>query len=331
MKLQSVSLKEKGEIWVRDQIANDPSIWGLGDVILKDKERRQPQGGRLDLLLQDQDPDELLRYEVELQLGPTDESHIIRTIEYWDVERKRYPQYEHVAVIVAEDIVGRFLNVISLFNGTIPLIALKMTGYKVGDEYALTFVKVLDVVTYGLVEEDEPTAEPADRAYWESKSSKRSLEMIDRLLQLVNQVEPKAQANYVKRYIGLKIDGSPFNFVSFIPKKAHVIVNLKLPSSEEVDALIDDAGFGDLENISAGEERSRQETYSERRPRSPSTPVNGLAERSGSEAYQRRPTSRQLSSGDAGSSFLNGLVERCKHTCAVWTPLLHFLAVNSLQ
>ena len=30
-----------------------------------------------------------------------DESHIIRTIEYWDIERRRYPQYEHVAVIVA--------------------------------------------------------------------------------------------------------------------------------------------------------------------------------------------------------------------------------------
>ena len=48
------------------------------------------------------------------------ESHIIRTIEYWDIERKRYPQYEHCAVLVAEDITSRFLNVISLFNGTIP-------------------------------------------------------------------------------------------------------------------------------------------------------------------------------------------------------------------
>ena len=27
-------------------------------------------------------------------------SHIIRTIEYWDIERRRYPAYEHVAVLV---------------------------------------------------------------------------------------------------------------------------------------------------------------------------------------------------------------------------------------
>jgi hypothetical protein len=64
--------------------------------------------------------------EVELQLGSTNETHIIRTIEYWDIECKRYPQYDHCAVIIAEEITSRFLNVISLFNGALPLIALQM-------------------------------------------------------------------------------------------------------------------------------------------------------------------------------------------------------------
>ncbi len=75
-------------------------------LVLRDSERPQTGAGRLDLLLQDADASR--RYEVEIQLGKTDESHVIRTIEYWDVERKRYPQYEHVAVIVAEDITSRF-------------------------------------------------------------------------------------------------------------------------------------------------------------------------------------------------------------------------------
>jgi len=70
------------------------------------------------VVLQDSETNQ--RYEVEIQLGATDESHIIRTIEYWDIERKRYPQYDHCAAIVAEDITSRFLNVISLFNGFIP-------------------------------------------------------------------------------------------------------------------------------------------------------------------------------------------------------------------
>ena len=93
----------------------DTSLLGLGDFLVRDVERRQPRAGRLDSLLSE--PQTATRYEVEIQLGPTDEAHIIRTIEYWDLERRRYPQYEHVAVIVAEDITSRFLNVISLFNG----------------------------------------------------------------------------------------------------------------------------------------------------------------------------------------------------------------------
>ena len=93
---KEISLKdhpELNEAWLQEVIANKPEILGLGDLIVKDKERIQPSGGRLDLLLQD--VESLKRYEMEIQLGKTDESHIIRTIEYWDIERKRYPQYEH--------------------------------------------------------------------------------------------------------------------------------------------------------------------------------------------------------------------------------------------
>lgn len=140
------------EKWVQEIIANDPSILGLGDLILKDKERIHPKAGRLDLLLQD--PDSERRYEVEIQLGKVDESHIIRTIEYWDIEKKRYPQYDHCAVIIAEDITNRFLNVINIFNGAIPLIAIKMEAFKNENDYWLNFTTVLNEVSLGLVEED---------------------------------------------------------------------------------------------------------------------------------------------------------------------------------
>jgi hypothetical protein len=248
VKLQTISLKRTdnlNEKWVQDQIADDPTILGLGDVIVKDKERMQPSAGRLDLLLQD--PESLKRYEVEIQLGATDESHIIRTIEYWDIERKRYPQYEHAAVIIAEEITSRFLNVIQLFNGAIPLIALKMTAYKVGDQYALTFVKVLDEMTYGLVDEDEPVAEPTDRAFWETKATKKTLALTDELLtKMVRVAEPKAVLKYNKHYIGLGVDGAPLNFISFIPKKGHVIVSFRLPHEQDIDSLIDEAAIEKL-------------------------------------------------------------------------------------
>lgn len=244
MKLEAISISRSAELsekWVQDQIAEDPSILGLGDLVLKDKERIQPSAGRLDLLLQD--PETLKRYEVEVQLGATDESHLVRTIEYWDIERKRYPQYEHAAVIVAEDITSRFLNVIQLFNGSIPLIAIKMTAYKVGEEYALTFVTVLDEMSLGLVDEDEPVAEPTDRDFWRAKGSEQSLMCMDSLLSLVQEVEPRASLKYNKHYIGIEVDGFARNFVTFIPRKVYVIMTFKLPRTDETDQTLSESGL----------------------------------------------------------------------------------------
>jgi hypothetical protein len=236
VKLEAVSLAEAGvtEKQVQDQIRATPSILGLGELEVRDYERVQPRAGRLDLLLVD--PDTLKRHEVEIQLGATDESHIIRTVEYWDIERKRYPQYEHVAVIVAEDITSRFLNVIQLFNGTIPLIALKMSAYKVGNDYALTFVRVVDERTLGLVGVDEPTDEPADRASWEEYAGKQRLAETDELLNLVREVQPKAALKYTKNYIGIQLDGVSRNFVTFIPYKTRVNVRFTL-SKEQGDQM----------------------------------------------------------------------------------------------
>ena len=132
---------ELDERWVQARIAEDPAILGLGELIMKDKERIQPRAGRLDLLLQESETNR--RYEVEVQLGATDASHIIRTIEYWDIERKRYPQYEHCAVIVAEDITSRFLGIINLFNGTIPLVAIQMQAVRLNsDDVGLVFTTI---------------------------------------------------------------------------------------------------------------------------------------------------------------------------------------------
>jgi len=180
--------REFNERWLQDRIAENPTILGLGDLVLKDKERVHPRAGRLDLLLQD--PETLKRFEVEVQLGRTDESHIIRAIEYWDIERKRYPQYEHAAVIVAEDIASRFLNVISLFNGSIPLIAIKLQVMAVGPNIGLTFTTVLDEQQLGLVDEDEELQAPTDRAYWEAKSSKAMLGLADELVGMVKEFDP---------------------------------------------------------------------------------------------------------------------------------------------
>src|ERR1039457_4271629 len=126
-KSRAISLKSHevyNEKWLQSLLVEDPSLLGLGDLVVKDIERRQPRAGRLDLLLSD--PDTHTRYEVEIQLGATDEAHIIRTIEYWDIEKRRFPSKDHIAVIVAEDITSRFFNVISLLNKSIPIVAIQL-------------------------------------------------------------------------------------------------------------------------------------------------------------------------------------------------------------
>jgi hypothetical protein len=190
VRAERISLKlhpELNEKWVQGLIAKEPSILGLGDLVLRDKERMQPRAGRLELLLKDPDPDAERRYEVEIQLGPTDETHIIRTIEYWDIERKRYPQYDHCAVLVAEDITSRFFNVISLFNGAIPLIALQMQALKVGEHNTLVFTKVVDVLKRGL--EEGPPPQPTDRVYWEKRASPATVQLADELLKIAQEFD----------------------------------------------------------------------------------------------------------------------------------------------
>ncbi len=233
VKLEIISLKDHPELnekWVQSIIAEDPSILGLGDLILKDIERVQPSKGRLDLLLYD--PDSNKRYEVEIQLGKTDESHIIRTIEYWDYQRKKFPQYEHCAVLIAEDITSRFLNVISLFNGMIPFIAIQMKAIKFEDKIALIFTKILDEFNLGLEEEDEDYIS-VDRSYWEQKGSKKSLEIVDNLFELIKHFAPEFYLKYNKYYIGLAKDGISKKFVSFIPRKNAVILEIKYPKTDE--------------------------------------------------------------------------------------------------
>ncbi len=244
VKFEQVGIKshpELNEKWVQDRIAEDPGMLGLGDIVLKDKERIQPKAGRLDLLLQDTDSSR--RYEVEVQLGAVDESHIIRTIEYWDIERKRYPQYDHVAVIVAEDITSRFLNVISLFNGTIPIVAIQMNAIRQGERIGLVFTTVLDQMTLGLVDEEEEAQEATDRTYWESQGSPRTVQMADRLLEIARQFDPTLSLKYNKFYIGLATNGLPNNFAIFRPKKSFIRFEPRLKRSKEIEDRLEQAGL----------------------------------------------------------------------------------------
>ena len=133
---EKISLKKYfNEKWLQDRIEEDASILGLGELDTIQRERKQSSGGRIDFLFLNSETETM--YETEIQLGSTDESHIIRTIEYWDIERRRFPSKDHRAVIVAEDITNRFFNVISLMNRSIPIIAIQLNAIKVDNKILL--------------------------------------------------------------------------------------------------------------------------------------------------------------------------------------------------
>lgn len=236
VKLQTKRLCDFGldEKWLQNIIADNTEILGLGDNILRDRERRQPNAGRLDLLLETDDNN--TRYEVEIQLGATDESHIIRTIEYWDLERKRYPQYEHCAVIIAEEITERFFNVISLFNGQIPIIAFKLTAVELPNEsVGLVFTKVMNKMNLGL-EESEPSPS-ADKEYWEKKVGASQMSIIQKICDFFDGVP-----NYTKRYIGIKIKDQKNQRMRILPKKQWMYLRFFMPQTNEANEAADCIG-----------------------------------------------------------------------------------------
>lgn len=230
------------ERWVQDRIAEDPTILGLGELVLKDKERMQPRAGRLDLLLQDIESDR--RYEVEIQLGRTDESHIIRTLEYWDIERRRYPQYDHCAVIVAEDITSRFLNVISLFNSAVPIVAIQLAAYQINGQVGLVFTTVLNELSRGIDEDDvETTDPPVDEGYWEKKVGRDILGMAKQVLGDARQLDPRLELKFNKSRIRIYKDGIRQDFAQFRPTRSTLRLEVELPKSESTDQELEEAGI----------------------------------------------------------------------------------------
>jgi hypothetical protein len=239
-----VSLKDRPDLserWVEDRIIENPTLLGLGEVEIRGRQRTQPRAGRLDLLLEDTENKK--RYEVELQLGRSDESHIIRAVEYWDFERKRYPQYEHCAVIVAEDITTRFLNVINLFNGIIPMVAIQMQAYEIDDGIALTFTKVISELELG---EDDSTVIVkgiTTRRDYEDTVPKPILEMVDALYKLLTAHDPEFELKFNKYYIGLARGGVANNFIQFRPKQNFLKLTFKCQQSADLEKEMEEAGL----------------------------------------------------------------------------------------
>lgn len=240
---QSVSIRDAGfdEYWLQDQIFENPACLGLGELEAIAKERQQSSGGRLDILMKNPEDDSM--YEVEIMLGETDESHIIRTIEYWDNEKRRWPQRQHFAVLVAEHINRRFFNVIHLLSNSIPIIAVQTSLIQANGKKALFFSKVLD--TFEEIDDGTSLDDKSyNRDYW-VKKAKWTLETADGILAMTHGIFAEASLNYVKNYVAISVSG--YNYI-WLHKRS---MNKSLLGFRMASSLQDEAaGILDAANIS---------------------------------------------------------------------------------
>ena len=195
------------EVWLQDQIVANPSILNLGDLEVVSRERQQSSGGRLDILMKDPEDNDSM-YEVEVMLGETDETHIIRTIEYWTREKRKWPLRQHYPVLVAESITRRFFDVIQVLSHAIPFIAIQASVVEANGQRMLTFHKILDA--YEEPEDSEPADyEAHDEAFWLEKASWTN-DTAKVLLGILTPVLGQAKLKYVKNYISITVNGNTY-------------------------------------------------------------------------------------------------------------------------
>jgi hypothetical protein len=237
----TLSIREIGldEYWLQDQIFENPNCLGLGELESVSKERVQSSGGRLDILLKNPEDDTM--YEVEVMLGETDESHIIRTIEYWDNEKRRWPQRQHYAVLIAETITRRFFNVIQLLSHSIPIIAIQVNMIESNGQKAIHFTKVLD--TYEEPDDGISDARIYDEAYWKTKAP-WTIETVNEFLNIVDGSIESPTLKYLKYYIAININGkNHFQFHRRSAGKSLFGFRIKSDHMDDVSALLDETNI----------------------------------------------------------------------------------------
>ncbi len=235
-----------GENKIQEIIATDPTVLGLADdVKLVEREKTVFSGGRLDLLLDA--PGSNRRYAVEVQLGKSDPDHIIRTIEYWDLIRKREPGYEYVAVLVAERLTDRFFNVIRLIGDRLPLIAIQMSCFEVGGKATVTFTTVqgLSPEQSGKGIEDQVSSKEAE-ASWRKWAGQEIMKVVESLFELAKASDPSLKLKFTQSYVSIKRGESNANTAVIWPQKRQVKIGLVMPKSdlrsEKLQSLFADAG-----------------------------------------------------------------------------------------
>jgi hypothetical protein len=204
----------KDEYWLHSWITEKPSRLGLGNLVIKNSEliHYKNKGGRLDLLAYRGDLDTY--YEIEVMLGECDADHGFRTLDYWARERLKNPNARHIAVLIAEDLSGRYKTVIETLPQFLPFIAIELKVLRLagaGDICTIDTAIVAQPDDLILDSGDEPGdsrsdgAQPRDRAWWDANSNPTFLATVDALTKYCIESVGSSRLDYsAQSYISLK-------------------------------------------------------------------------------------------------------------------------------
>jgi hypothetical protein len=203
----------KNEIWLQKWLLEKPSRLGLGDIEIIQQELRQyrNRGGRLDILAYRGDLDTY--YEIELMLGECDSDHGFRTLDYWARERLKNPTARHVAVLVAEDLSGRYKTIIETLPQFLPFIGIELKVIKLPYQDGIATIKAYIVAQPDdliIDSGDEPEqrrqiSSPRDREWWESNSSNSFIRAVDEIAKYCIENIGPSRVDYTARsYVSLK-------------------------------------------------------------------------------------------------------------------------------
>jgi hypothetical protein len=177
-----VSLKETGndEKWLHKWIAEKPERLGIGpfEIIAQELYQRKNSGGILDIL----GYNKLTKtyYEIEVMLGECDADHGFRVLDYWARERAKSPNSLHYAVLVAEDLQGRYKTVIETLPQFLPFIGIEIQTLQLvynNDEKIITCKAeiiaqpddIIETINNGFIHAGKINA-PKDENWWKEQN-----------------------------------------------------------------------------------------------------------------------------------------------------------------
>jgi len=131
---RKISLRNKNinEKIVQEYFEQNTNIIGLTDGILLDKEEIQSRSKRLNMLFKESDTKNC--YVVGIKLGILDEDHIKKTIEYWNLSKKKYPKYEHCIIFCVGNITGEAMILLNSYDKQSQIIVCIINAFKYYDK-----------------------------------------------------------------------------------------------------------------------------------------------------------------------------------------------------